>query len=74
MTPRQLMDGEYVWSPLISKLINLSGSETSQSRIIGGNSNECKNYCVSIRNQDYSSDTSIGYNNAYAPKIYNFYA
>ncbi len=67
MTPRQTMDGENIRSPIIPKWIDLAG-KTSQLIMKGGDSNEFQNYCISISNQNYNSDTSLGYYNVYTQK------
>ena len=67
MTPRQTMDGENIRSPIIPKWIDLAG-KTSRLRIQGGDSNEFQNCRISISNQNYNSDTSLGYYNASTQK------
>ncbi|MCH7561112.1 MAG: hypothetical protein IIC67_07080 [Thaumarchaeota archaeon] len=64
MTPRQIIKGdEHVRSPIISKLIDLAGFETSRlMKYEGGYPYGSESNCVSSVNQNNNSDTSIGYN------------
>jgi len=68
MTPRQIMDGENVRSPILKKLLKIAAKTSRLMKNIGGCTNDFECNCISIGNQNYSSDTSLGYYNAYTQK------